>query len=118
MEEKILQLIGGSKAKYERILYSTYMHWCRIQSSESSIVLQRIMLDKKVNSWYILEQQKLEKKFLKENECFLGSKYINQQNMRDAYKITLQKIFLFYPKPLLDSYKPKKADYINFHQLN
>jgi hypothetical protein len=115
MEEKILQLIGGSKEKYERILYSTYMHWCRIQSNESDAVLQRIMLDQKINKWYILEQQKLEKKFLNENECFLGSKYINQKKLRDAYRLMLQKTFVIYPKPLLEIYKAKRTDYLHFN---
>jgi hypothetical protein len=115
MEKSILKLIGGTKPSYERILYSTYMHWCRIQSNDSDAVLQKIMLDQKINKWYILEQQKLEKEFLTTNKCFARSKYINQSKMRDTYRLTIQKIFLIYPKPLLESYKAKKTDYLTFN---
>ena len=115
MTQQILELIGGTKESYERILYSTYMHWCRIQSNESDVVLQRIMLDKSINKWYISEQRKLEFLFLEENSSFLKSKYVNEKRVRQRYIDTLKKIFLIYPKPLLEKYKPKTADYLQFN---
>ncbi len=118
MENAILEIIGGTKKQYERILITNYQQWCEIQAQGSDALLQKIMLDKAVNKWYITELKKLEQSFLRTTNPVANSRFINYELMKRKYKETIQLIRRVYPKPLLEPYRLKNKDKISTFNYN
>tara|TARA_R110002051_G_scaffold325727_1_gene430548 strand:- start:2641 stop:3003 length:363 start_codon:yes stop_codon:yes gene_type:complete len=104
-ENKILEIIGGTKEQYHNLLLTNYMQWCMVQSQGSDSMLQEIMTDGSINKWYCLELAKLETSFLENVAPIANHKYINYKLTKQMYMSTIQLIVKIFPAPLLANYK-------------
>lgn len=108
---KIIDHLQYSQHQYQMLKLDLWMSWCSLHAPNEQI-LQSLMANSALYSWWAIEYDKLETEFLQESDPYLAK--IEVKELRDHYDNKMVQIANYYFKPLI-----KKARTLNITpQLN
>lgn len=99
---KTHEVLGITKHQYEMRLMSLYLQWINIHARNCDKTVQKLMISKSINKWFLKEYSKHLKEFKQSLNPYLKQTNITKSDKQLLWYKTVTKIFKTYPKPLID----------------
>lgn len=108
-QNQIMDTLQWSADEYEQRMFLAFLHWCQHYGGYPSM-MQQLLANARVNKWFRIEYEKLEKQFLKITEIVPPK----SEQMAAHYKACTAEIMTIYPKPLIEGIK-RNRDFSNLY---